>query len=540
MKITVKHILGLLDSLEKGVVYDYVSRTSSKVILDSVDFSAQEVIARKVTSDNPEGKRTKFTTRLFEILEKGVVENKPFSIDVIFNNSGSNRSALEALLVRTTEFYSCMVGRNKHLVWIPSNPHTIGEAVSLEENQIAPPVYERPAHTLQRIYFGTPGSGKSFTVRGVIEQFNGISVRITFHPDTDYASFVGSYKPVCKAAPSDEDALLSADDLAEMYFAFKSTESPRAFHKFVAKYWKSIKELSTEQRLKIFTPAGESPATVSAETDKALAVGEYLSRKCAASKVEGSSITYELVPQAFTNAYVKAWQNPDDPVFLVIEEINRGNCAQIFGDLFQLLDRDMYGKSEYPIVADADLKNYLLKEDVLGRDNDGIANGEISLPANLHILATMNTSDQSLFPMDSAFKRRWEWKYVPIDYKNEESEKFTINVAGRVYSWHEFLQKVNSEIYRVTQSEDKQMGNFFIRHSVGEDEFKDKVMFYLWSEVCKEEAGTDNNFFRIKDDAAEFSFNQLYTSKGQEMLLGFFENLGLSWKTEGETSTPQE
>lgn len=540
MKITVKHILGLLDSLEKGVVYDYVSRTSSKVILDSVDFSAQEVIARKVTSDNPEGKRTKFTTRLFEILEKGVVENKPFSIDVIFNNSGSNRSALEALLVRTTEFYSCMVGRNKHLVWIPSNPHTIGEAVSLEENQIAPPVYERPAHTLQRIYFGTPGSGKSFTVRGVIEQFNGISVRTTFHPDTDYASFVGSYKPVCKAALADEDALLSADDLAEMYLAFKSTESPRAFHKFVAKYWKSIKELSTEQRLKIFTTAGESPATVSAETDKALAVGEYLSRKCAASKVEGSSITYEFVPQAFTNAYVKAWQNPDDPVFLVIEEINRGNCAQIFGDLFQLLDRDMYGKSEYPIVADADLKNYLLKEDVLGRDNDGIANGEISLPANLHILATMNTSDQSLFPMDSAFKRRWEWKYVPIDYKNDESEKFAIIVAGRVYSWHEFLQKVNSEIYRVTQSEDKQMGNFFIRHSVGEDEFKDKVMFYLWSEVCKEEAGTDNNFFRIKDDAAEFSFNQLYTFKGQEMLLGFFENLGLSWKTEGESSTPQE
>ena len=540
MKITVKHILGLLDSLEKGVVYDYVSRTSSKVILDSVDFSAQEVIARKVTSDNPEGKRTKFTTRLFEILEKGVVENKPFSIDVIFNNSGSNRSALEALLVRTTEFYSCMVGRNKHLVWIPSTPHTIGEAVSLDENQISPPVYERPAHTLQRIYFGTPGSGKSFTVRRVIEQFNGISVRTTFHPDTDYASFVGSYKPICKAAPADEDALLSTNDLAEMYPAFKSTESPRAFHKFVAKYWKSIKELSTEQRLKIFTPAGESPATVSAETDKALAVGEYLSRKCATSKVEGSSITYEFVPQAFTNAYVKAWQNPDDPVFLVIEEINRGNCAQIFGDLFQLLDRDVYGKSEYPIVADADLKNYLLKEDVLGRDNDGIANGEISLPANLHILATMNTSDQSLFPMDSAFKRRWEWKYVPIDYKNDESEKFAINVAGRVYSWHEFLQKVNSEIYRVTQSEDKQMGNFFIRHSVGEDEFKDKVMFYLWSEVCKEEAGTDNNFFRIKDDAAEFSFNQLYTSKGQEMLLGFFENLGLSWKTEGESSTPQE
>lgn len=540
MKISVKHILELIDALEKGVAYDYVSRTSSKVILDSVDYSAQEVIARKVTGDHPDGKRTKFTSRLFEILEKGVVENKPFSIDVIFNNSGSNRSALEALLVRTTEFYSCMVGRNKHLVWIPSNPHTIGDAVSMEESQIAPPVYERPSHTLQRIFFGTPGSGKSFTVRGVIEQFNGISVRTTFHPDTDYASFVGSYKPVCKSVPSDEDVILTADELRELYPAFKVEKAPRPFHKFVAKYWKSIKDLTSDQRKRIFVPAGEAESMVNAETDKAIAVAEFLSHDRSASGKGTSSISYEYVPQAFTNAYVMAWKNPDDPVFLVIEEINRGNCAQIFGDLFQLLDRDMYGKSEYPIVADADLKNYLLRDDVLGRDNDGIANGEISLPSNLHILATMNTSDQSLFPMDSAFKRRWEWKYVPIEYDNEESGKFTINVNGKVFSWHVFLKRVNTEIYRVTQSEDKQMGNFFIRHSVGEDEFKDKVMFYLWSEVCKEEAGTENNFFRIKEDDKEFSFNQLYTDKGTELLLGFFDKLGLEPQTEHEAGLSQE
>ena len=84
------------------------------------------------------------------------------------------------------------------------------------------------------------------------------------------------------------------------------------------------------------------------------------------------------------------------------------------------------------------------------------------------------------------------------------------------------------------------MGNFFIRHSVGEDEFKDKVMFYLWSEVCKEEAGTDNNFFRVNEDVGEFSFNQLYTSKGRELMLGFFDHLRLSPKTENESSAPQE
>ena len=229
-----------------------------------------------------------------------------------------------------------------------------------------------------------------------------------------------------------------------------------------------------------------------------------------------------------------------EPQFLVIEEINRGNCAQIFGDLFQLLDRSDNGFSTYPIEADSDIQNAIktafeeedeYKIDFLDIDDvideyssnyDGSTlSGDVKagrvllLPPNLYIWATMNTSDQSLFPMDSAFKRRWDWEYVPIDYDNVDSAKFEITVGDETYNWHEFLRKINEKIKNTTSSEDKQMGNFFIKHSVNEKEFCDKVMFYLWSEVGKDNYKTNDAIFKWrdeKDEDHEFSFNELYSS----------------------------
>lgn len=140
----------------------------------------------------------------------------------------------------------------------------------------------------------------------------------------------------------------------------------------------------------------------------------------------------------------------------------------------------------------------------------------------------MNTSDQSLFPMDSAFKRRWEWEYVPVDPANPKSQ-FIITIGEKRYKWASFLVKVNERIHKLSDSEDKQMGNFFIKSDIGVEEFKSKVMFYLWSEVCKEYEKC-GSFFKDKgDNEAEFTFNSLYPTNeaSNKRLQGFMEYLGV-------------
>lgn len=204
--------------------------------------------------------------------------------------------------------------------------------------------------------------------------------------------------------------------------------------------------------------------------------------------------------------------------FLIIEEINRGNCAQIFGDLFQLLDRNEYGYSEYPIVADDDLKKVLAEEfknlnldalkqeiDAVFKENypngitDKILNGKLLvLPKNFYIWATMNTSDQSLFPIDSAFKRRWEWKYMPIGYKNKD---WTIKIGEKEYKWVDFQRTINDKIYSVDNSEDKQLGDFFVDANrtstiITADTLLNKILFYIWNDVCKDDP---DQIFRWKD-----------------------------------------
>lgn len=300
---------------------------------------------------------------------------------------------------------------------------------------------------LQQIFYGAPGTGKSRKIKKneqvkKAEEKN-LVFRTTFHPDSDYSTFVGAYKPTMKP-------------VADKY-------------------------------------------------------------KAVAGKDE--EITYSFVPQAFLQSYVAAWNNQDENVFLIIEEINRGNCAQIFGDIFQLLDRDENGVSEYKIKADADIRTYL--EDALGKDADGIKDGELCLPKNLYIWATMNTSDQSLFPIDSAFKRRWDWEYEPIKYNNKE---WVIEIGNNKYSWTSFQKKVNDRIFRDFSSEDKMLGDYFVNPRDGIISKKlllNKILFYLWNDVCKD---GDGDIFKTEENK-EVKFSELYGEEGTEKLLSMMKHL---------------
>lgn len=366
----------------------------------------------------------------------------------------------------------------------------------------------------QIIYYGAPGTGKSYKIKEYLksQQVPKENIfRTTFHPDSDYATFVGVYKPTMEKPI---EKIYAKNELISKLTEMKNGGITYSPQKFGAKYWRSLKQLNLSDKRDILQACGMSD-NYTVELDKGMAVGEeYLASS------NKSNIIYSFVPQTFLNAYIRAYQTQDN-VYLVIEEINRGNCAQIFGDLFQLLDRNAEGKSDYTIKADTDLRAYL--ENILGSDNEGIKDGELCLPSNLYIFATMNTSDQSLFPIDSAFKRRWDWEYEPIKYKNQD---WSIIVGSKQYSWVSFQKIVNERIFDSIHSEDKMLGDYFVNPHNGiitEQILLNKVLFYLWNDVCKEGEG---EIFKTSE-TEEVSFSDLYGQEGQQRIIQMMEYLGV-------------
>ena len=401
--------------------------------------------------------------------------------------------------------------------------------------------------SFQLIFYGAPGTGKSNAVKGetVEAEKNDRVFRTTFHPDSDYSTFVGCYKPMKAKSKRLRRMNLSLEDLAKELGSYYSNEELGkigGIQKFCFEYYPYIDgEYMSVNVTKLLELAGV-PKDYNVEINKYIKFCHLL------PKQEPDKITYEFVPQAFTNAYVKAW-NTDDDVYLVIEEINRGNCAQIFGDLFQLLDRKN-GVSEYPVEADTDLQNYLCKAlmDTKRTDiPDDVKSGKkLMLPSNLYIWATMNTSDQSLFPIDSAFKRRWEWKYIKIkEGKDEHGNKLDWKVdvkmdeSGTLLSWWDFIKKINEIIASMTASADKQLGYFFCCAKDGvidEETFVSKVIFYLWNDVFKDYGFEDASLFRYTDKEGkeqDLTFPDFYDEEGEkvntERLTDFVKKV-MSWK----------
>ena len=372
-----------------------------------------------------------------------------------------------------------------------------------------PAVVETASNPLQQIYYGAPGTGKSHEIK--MQTKGKMVIRTTFHPDSDYSTFVGAYKPT-------------------------SVEEP------------------------VMTIIGKEQVLV--ENAKPV-----------------KKIVYEFVPQAFLKAYTGAWKNQEKPFFLIIEEINRGNCAQIFGDLFQLLDRKN-GESEYPISPDEDIQKFLktdkkygfaaLSEEQKVAIPAEILSGELlKLPKNLHIWATMNTSDQSLFPIDSAFKRRWDWKFMKIRKGKDENgneldwkivvkdkDKNIVKINNEdSLSWWDFIKKINEIIASMTSSADKQLGYFFCKADekanetdedctiISANTFVGKVLFYLWNDVFKDYGFEDASLFRYKETidgketVKDLTFPDFYDEDGENVnttrVVDFVQKV-MNWKKKNE------
>ena len=280
----------------------------------------------------------------------------------------------------------------------------------------------------QRIFFGAPGTGKSYLLNEDAKTYFGNNYeRVTFHPNYMYGNFIGTFKPF----------------------------------------------------------------PVKLENGK-------------------ETIMYKYIPGVLLRLLIKAIKNPVTNYLLIIEEINRANTAAVFGDFFQLLDRNGNGESEYGIAVSEDLKLYLEEE----FDKNNLTENEkrylgekldkITLPPNFYIWATMNSADQGVMPLDTAFKRRWEFEYTGIDdaYNKSKDEsgksefddyKFRAN-GKELSNWNDFRIKINEILSKCHVSEDKLIGPYFISKSILASKdidkitnaIKNKVLMYLYEDAGRQ------------------------------------------------------
>ena len=363
-----------------------------------------------------------------------------------------------------------------------------------------------------RILFGAPGTGKSFSInRDRIELLGEGNEddyeRVTFHPDYSYANFVGTYKPVMVDDSAETISLATEKEV----LAVLTDESKSAQEKYDLLYdifrgdgltrLPLLLGLYTDESFKTRKADGSDAAgDNSVERNHGKAIRSYvnLSKPSKGKK----DISYEYVPGPFMRMYIKALKNSRTdnvkPFLLIIEEINRANVAAVFGDIFQLLDRGDDFVSEYPIQATEDVKKYLARE--LGGDPSDY--NKIKIPDNMFIWATMNSADQGVFPMDTAFKRRWDFTYLGIDDNDQDLQGKYVYLAddkSQKVEWNKLRKAINNFLAKEKINEDKQLGPYFISRSIVVPKtgaeidrdrfistFKNKVIMYLFEDAAKQ------------------------------------------------------
>ena len=371
-----------------------------------------------------------------------------------------------------------------------------------------------------RIIFGAPGTGKSFVINDELtDLLNEFNVgddnyeRVTFHPDYSYANFVGTYKPVM-----DYSSVQTLDEKTKTNLEFLKNSNKSAQEKYDFFYDNEqdigltripiLIGIATDEPFHTKKSAGDDAANDNiVERNHGIALRKYVQLKGENSDVKSSEISYKYVPGPFMRMYVEALRNAQKvakgdeeprPFLLIIEEINRANVAAVFGDVFQLLDRKN-NVSEYPIQASEDIKQYLAEQ--LGGNLKDYA--KIRIPDNMFIWATMNSADQGVFPMDTAFKRRWDFTYLGIDDNDEElKDKFVSMIhhgEQKFVEWNSLRMAINEFLANEKINEDKQLGPYFIAkdivvpatgNEINKDKFnnvfKHKVLMYLFDDAAKQ------------------------------------------------------
>lgn len=434
----------LIDDIEKlaGKELHSIAR-GSVIVVDKIDRDAKSIVLHTV--DGIPGKRS------FEEIEKLWIElkkRKAVHVDSTLGGSGSRRNQPETILANLPYIeWLKPDGRRKHIVYVGRDTHVAGELkeMSVQEYEAMQQSIESQRteglinHPHNLIFFGAPGTGKSFQLQELAEESfaEGNVRRVTFYPDYTYAQFVGCYKPFIEPKIDNES------DASEIRYA-------------------------------------------------------------------SSEIEYRFIPGPFIDTYVDAIRHPEQNYLLIIEEINRANPAAVFGDVFQLLDRKEDGTSEYSVVTSEDLRWYMFKQwksylnGVKPEERNGVLYSlddpeaknlasSISLPPNMYIWATMNSADQGVFPMDTAFKRRWDFCYMGINDGCSELGRVAVPIGkpSRMVSWDALRRGINKVLLDAGVNEDKLLGPFFISPSRLRDTahftqtFMDKVLLYLFEDAAK-------------------------------------------------------